>query len=154
MERIILWSLLIIGITLLFSSLRKPPIKNWILIFSLSSIFSTFFGVLVVEEKMLEYPVRFLSTYFSSSLLYEYLLFPVVCIYFYQTTYRSRYLNIVLQCIFYTTALTIIEFFIERYTELIKYHTWTWEYTFLSTFLLMMFIRFLMELINRKERHI
>jgi hypothetical protein len=154
MERIILWSLLIIGITLLFSSLRKPPIKNWILIFSLSSCFSTFFGVLVVEEKMLEYPVRFLRNYFSSSLLYEYLLFPVVCIYFYQTTYRSRYLNIVLQCILYTTVLTIIEFFFERYTELIKYHTWTWIYTFISTFLLMMFIRFLMQLISRKERYI
>ena len=154
MERIILWSLLIIGITLLFSSLRKPPIKNWILIFSLSSCFSTFFGVLVVEEKMLEYPVRFLSNYFSSSLLYEYLLFPVVCIYFYQTTYRSIYLNIVLQCILYTTVLTIIEFFFERYTELIKYHTWTWIYTFISTFLLMMFIRFLMQLISRKERYI
>lgn len=154
MERIILWSLLIIGVTLLFSSLRKPPIKNWILIFSLSSYFSTFFGVLVVEEKMLEYPVRFLSNYFSSSLLYEYLLFPVVCIYFYQTTYRSRYLNIVLQCILYTTVLTIIEIFFERYTELIKYHTWTWKYTFISTFLLILFIRFLMQLINWKERYI
>jgi len=154
MERIILWSLLIIGIALLFSSLRKPPIKNWILIFSLSSYFSTFFGVLVVEENMLEYPVRFLSHYFSSSLLYEYLLFPVVCIYFYQTTYRSSYLNIVLQCILYTTVLTIIEIFFERYTELIKYHTWTWKYTYISTFLLIMFIRFLMQLINRKERDI
>ncbi|WHY03241.1 CBO0543 family protein [Neobacillus sp. DY30] len=154
MERIILWSLLIIGITLLFSSLRKPPIKNWIIIFSLSSYFSTFVGVLVVEEKMLEYPVRFLSNYFSSSLLYEYLLFPVVCIYFYQTTYGSRYLNMVLQCILYTTVLTIIEVFFERYTELIKYHTWTWIYTFISTFILMMFIRFLMQLINSKERYI
>ncbi|MEH6908620.1 CBO0543 family protein [Neobacillus drentensis] len=58
----------------------------------------------------------------------------------------------VLQCILYTTVLTIIEFLFERYTELIKYHTWTWIYTFISTFLLMMFIRFLMQLINRKER--
>lgn len=154
MDRIMLWSLLIIGISLLLSSLRKPPIKNWILIFLLASCFSTFIGVLVVEEKMLEYPVRFLSNYFRSSLLYEYLLFPVVCIYFYQTTYRSRYPNMVLQCILYTTVLTIIEFFLERYTELIKYHTWTWIYTFISTFLLMMFIRFLMQLINRKEREI
>ncbi|MCM3118252.1 hypothetical protein M3610_23785 [Neobacillus sp. MER 74] len=152
MERIILWSLLIIGITLLIYSLRKPPIIKWIGIFALSSYFSTFFGVLVVEEEMLEYPVRFLSNYFSSSLLYEYLLFPVVCIYFYQTTYCSRYFNIVLQGILYTTVLTIIEILFERYTELIKYHTWTWKYTFISTFLLMLFIRFLMHLINRKER--
>ena len=151
MERIILWSLLIIGIVLLFFSLRKPPIKNWILIFLLTSYFSTFLGVLVVEKKMLEYPVRFLSNHFTSSLLYENLLFPVVCIYFYQTTYHLRYIGIVIQCTLYTSALTIIEIIFERYTDLIKYHTWTWIYTFISTFFLMMFVRILMQLINKKE---
>ena len=151
MERIILWSLLIIGIVLLFFSLRKPPIKNWILIFLLTSYVSTFLGVLVVEKKMLEYPIRFLSNHFTSSLLYENLLFPVVCIYFYQTTYHSRYISMVIQCTLYTSALTIIEIIFERYTDLIKYHTWTWIYTFISTFFLMMFVRILMQLINKKE---
>lgn len=151
MERIILWSLLIMGISLLFFSLRKPVIKNWILIFLLASYFSTFLGVLVVEEKMLEYPIRFLSNYFTSSLIYEYLLFPVVCIYFYQTTYHSRFLNIVLQCILYTIVLTIIEVLFERYTELIEYHTWTWLHTYISTFILMMFIRILLQLLNKKK---
>ncbi|MFP3125602.1 hypothetical protein OH784_23240 [Ectobacillus funiculus] len=152
MEKIILWSLLIIGIVLLFFSLRKPPIKNWILIFLLTSFFSMFLGVLVVEEKMLEYPIRFLSHYFTSSILYEHLLFPVVCIYFYQTTYHSRYINMVIQCLLYTSALTSIEIIFERYTELIKYYTWTWVYTFISTFFLMMFVRILMQLINKKEK--
>lgn len=151
MEKIILWSLLIIGISLLFFSLRKPLIKNWLLIFLLASCLTTFLGVLVVEEKWLEYPVRFLGNYFSSSLLYEYLLFPVVSIYFYQTTYHSRYLNIVLQCILYTTVLTIIEVYLERYTDLIEYHTWTWLHTYISTFFLMMLVRILLQLINKKE---
>jgi hypothetical protein len=151
-EKIILWSLLIIGIALLFFSLRKPPIKDWILIFLLTSFFSVFLGVLVVEEKMLEYPISFLSKYFSSSLLYEYLLLPVVCIYFYQATYYSRYPSIILKCALYTSVLTIIEVLLERYTDLIEYHTWTWIHTFISIFFLMMFIRILMQLINRQER--
>lgn len=151
MERIILWLLLIIGIALLFFSLRKPPIKDWILIFLLTSCFSIFIGVLVAKKKMLEYPIRFLSKYFSSSLLYEYLLLPVVCIYFYQTTYYSKYPSIILQCALYTSALTILEVLLERYTDLIEYHTWTWIHTFISTFFLMMFVRILMLLINRKE---
>jgi hypothetical protein len=150
-ERIILWSLLIIGIALLFSSLRKPPIKDWILIFLLTSYFSTILGVLVVEEKMIDYPINFLGEYFSSSILYEMLLLPVVCIYFYQKTYYSRYPDIILKCTLYTSALTIIEVLFERYTDLIKYYTWTWVYTFISLFFLMMFIRILMLLINKKE---
>jgi hypothetical protein len=118
----------------------------------LASFFSVFLGVLVVEEKMLEYPISFLSKYFSSSLLYEYLLLPVVCIYFYQATYYSRYPRIILKCALYTSVLTIIEVLLERYTDLIEYHTWTWLHTFISTLFLMMFIRILMQLINRQER--
>lgn len=152
MERTILWLLLVIGFVLFLCSLRKPPIKDKMLIALLTSYFSTFIGVLIVEKKMLDYPIRFLSSYFSSSLLYEYLLFPVVCIYFYQTTYKSRFPSIVLQCILYTSALTIVEVVFERYTDLIEYHTWTWIYTFISTFLLMMFIRILLLLLNRMEK--
>lgn len=152
MEIIILWSLLIIGIALLFFSLRKPPIKDMILIFLMTSYFTTFLGVLVVEEKMLEYPKNFLSNYFSSSLLYEYLLLPVICIYFYQATYHSRYSSIILKCALYTSVLTIIEVLLERNTELIEYHTWTWVHTFISIFFLMLFIRMLMQLINKQER--
>lgn len=151
MERIILWSLLIIGIALLFYSLRKPPIKDLIIIFLLTSFFSIFLGVLVVEENMIEYPISFLSNYFSSSLLYEYLLLPVVCIYFYQGTYYSRYPRMILKCALYTSVLTIIEVLLERYTDLIEYHTWTWVHTFISIFCLMMFIRISMKLIIRLD---
>lgn len=152
MEINILWSTLIIGIALFFYSLRKPPIKDFIIIFLLTSYFSIFLGVIVVEEKMIEYPISFLSNYFSSSLFYEYLLLPVVCIYFYQATYDSRYPSIILKCALYTSVLTIIEVFLERYTDLIEYHTWTWLHTFISIFFLMLFIRILMKFINKYDR--
>ncbi|MDQ1004958.1 hypothetical protein QFZ28_005498 [Neobacillus niacini] len=150
MERIILWALLLVGITLLIFSLRKPFIKDWILIFLLNAYLSTLIGVLVVEENMLEYPIRFLDNYFTSSLLYEYLLFPVVCIYLYQKTYNSSFKGIFLYCLLFTSALTVIEVLLERYTDLIEYHTWTWMHTFISTFILMFFIRSIMQLINQK----
>lgn len=149
-----MWLLLIIGILLLILSFKKSPIKEWILVFLLSSYFSTFLGVIIVEEEMLAYRVRFLSKHFDSSLLYEYLLFPVVCIYFYQTTYHSKYPSIILKCAIYTSALTIIEVIIEKYTNLIEYLTWTWMNTLFSTFFLMMFVRILMQLISKTERKI
>lgn len=146
-----LWSLLTIGIALLLFSLRKPPIKSKIIIFLLTAYISTFLGVLVVEKKMLEYPISFFSNYFSSSLLYEYLLFPVICIYFYQTSCHSNYFGMMLQCTLYSTVLTIIEAVLEKYTDLVEYHTWTWLYTLLSIFLLMMVIRILIQLIDKRD---
>jgi hypothetical protein len=151
MERIMLWSLLILGIALFLFSLQKPPIKTKLIIFLLTAYISTFFGVLVVEKNMLKYPINLFSNYFSSSLLYEYLLLPMVCIYFYQTSYHSSYFGMVLQCAMYTAALTIIEVVLERYTDLVEYHTWTWLYTLLSIFLLMMVIRILIQFIDMKD---
>lgn len=152
MEIIILWSLLIIGIALFLYSLRKPPIKDLLLIYFMTSFFSIFLGVIVVEEKLIEYPISFLSNYFSSSLLYEYLLFPVVCIYFYQATYNSKYPSMILKCLLFTSVLTIIEILLERYTDLIDYLNWSGVHSFISIFFLMLFIRISMKVINRFER--
>jgi hypothetical protein len=152
MDRIILWSMFIIGMVLLIFSLRKPLIKDTILVFIMKAYFSSFIGVIVVEEKMVEYPVRFLSKYFDASILFEYFLYPIMCVYFYQTTYHSSYAGIVLQCALYTAALTIIEVLCEKYTDLITYHTWTWMHSFISIFLLSLSVRIIVLLLNKIEK--
>jgi hypothetical protein len=148
MEQIMLWVLFFIGLLLFFFSLRKPPIKDWILMFMLSANITTFIGVFVERKNLLSYPVRFLSGYFDTNILYEYLWFPVVCIYFYQTTYQTSYRGIIGQGFVYSGVLTGLEVVVERYTDLLKYSTWTWLHTFISVFLLMLFLRFIMKLIN------
>jgi hypothetical protein len=154
MDRIILWALLIIGMVLLFFSLRKPLIKDSVLVFLMKSYFSTFFGVIVVEANLVEYPVRFLGQYFDTSIIFEYFLYPIMCVYFYQTSYRSSFLGIIVQCALYTSALTILEVLCEKYTNLIMYHTWTWLYSFLTIFLLSFLVRMLMQLINKREQQL
>jgi hypothetical protein len=151
-EKNILWGLLIIGFALVFFSLRKPPIKDWILIFLLTSNISIIIGTFVVAKNMLEYPVRFLNKQFDSSLLFESLLLPVVCVYFYQTTYHSGYRGIVLQGLLYTSVLTMIEVLFEKYTDLVEYHTWTWMHTFIGVFLLMLFVRIIYAVDKRENR--
>jgi hypothetical protein len=153
MDRIILWVFLIIGIVLFIFSLRKPLLlKDTILVFLLKAYFSTFIGVIVVEEKMIEYPVRFLGKYFQASILFEYFLYPIMCVYLYQTTVHSRFLGIVLQCALYTAALTIIEVLCEKYTDLITYHSWSWLHSYIFIFLLSLFVRLLVQWINNIEK--
>ncbi|WP_228485678.1 CBO0543 family protein [Thermaerobacillus caldiproteolyticus] len=156
MDRIILWSFFIIGLALLFFILRKPLIKerkpiikDTILVFLLKAYLSTYIGIFVATEKMIEYPVRFLSKYFETSIIFESFLYPIMCVYFFQTTYHSKFLGIVLQCALYTAALTIIEVLCEKYTDLIKYHTWTWMHSFITIFLLSLFVRMLMQWMNK-----
>lgn len=152
MDIFILWGLFILGLLLLFFSLGKQPLTHWLLIYFMNAYFSTFIGVFVVEEKMLEYPVKFLSDYFDTSLLFEYLLFPVVSIYFYQTTYHSKLGGVITLAFLYSATLTGIEVLFERYTGLIEYHTWTWMYSFLGMFLLILVVRGIMELVRRVSK--
>jgi hypothetical protein len=153
MDRIILWFFLIIGIVLFIFSLRKPHLlKDTILVFLLKAYFSTFIGVIVVEKKMVEYPVRFLGKYFEASILFEYFLYPIMCIYLYQTSVHSRFLGIVIQCALYTAALTSVEFLCEKYTDLIEYHSWTWVHSYLFIFLLSLLVRLLVQWINKIEQ--
>ncbi|WP_233414496.1 CBO0543 family protein [Thermaerobacillus caldiproteolyticus] len=156
MDRIILWSFFISGLALLFFILRKPLIKerkpiikDTILVFLLKAYLSTYIGIFVATEKMIEYPVRFLSKYFETNIIFESFLYPIMCVYFFQTTYHSKFLGIVLQCALYTAALTIIEVLCEKYTDLIKYHTWTWMHSFITIFLLSLFVRMLMQWMNK-----
>ncbi|BDG36435.1 CBO0543 family protein [Saccharococcus caldoxylosilyticus] len=152
MDRILLWALLIIGMVLLLFSLRKPLIKDTVLVYLLKAYFSSFFGVIVAGARLIEYPVRFLGQYFDTSILFEYFLYPIMCVYFYQTSYHSSVLGIIVQCALYTAALTTLEVLCEKYTDLIEYHGWTGMYSFITIFLLSFFVRMLMKLINKREQ--
>jgi hypothetical protein len=150
MDTMILWFLLFLGFILFGFIFRKPPIHYWLFTFLLTSYCSTFIGVIVVEKGMLEYPIRLLADYFESSILYEYLLFPIICVYFCQYTYDSTYRIWVIQAIFYNAFFTLVEIILEHYTDLIHYYTWTWLYTFISTFALMVIIRTIVQFLPRK----
>ncbi|MFD2924727.1 CBO0543 family protein [Halobacillus naozhouensis] len=148
MEPIILWFLLILGLSLLIIIMRNLPFKEFLFGYLLTSYFSIIIGVFVVEEEMLHYPSKLLGKHFDSSLLFEYLLFPVVCLYFYRTTYYSSHIGILLQATIYTSALTAVEIAFEKYTSLIEYHTWTGVHTFFSVLSFMIFIRVLIQLLR------
>ncbi|WP_163528802.1 CBO0543 family protein [Halobacillus ihumii] len=150
MESIILWLLLIIGVILLIFIMTKLPFMEFLFGYLLTSYFAIVIGVLVVEEKMIDYPDKFLQNHFDSSLLFEYLLFPVVCLFFYRTSYHSSRIGILLQAALYTAALTAMELTIERYTSLVEYSTWTGIHTFFSVLIFMIFIRVLLQLLRTR----
>lgn len=145
-----MWFFLILGIALFIFSLRKQPIKDWLFAFFTTSFFATVLGTVVIDLKLIEYLK--LGDTFNSGQIYELILFPVISVYFYQTSYRSNLLSIIIQCALYASGLTIPEVILEKYTDLIKFVDWHWTYTLLSVFCFMLAIRFLLKLINRKNK--
>ncbi|HLS07674.1 CBO0543 family protein [Lentibacillus sp.] len=148
MEVIVLWLFFFLGIILIFNTIRKPPVKDWLLCLLTAAYFTTFLGDIVVKAGLLSYPVK-LFPQFQSSILYEYLLLPLMCIYFYKTTYHKTVFDWIWQALVYSSVLTVSELLLEQNTNLIHYINWSWFHTLASQFLLLLFIRWLLQLINK-----
>lgn len=90
-------------------------------------------GLVAVQLGLLQYPYRELSSVNRTSFVFEYLVLPIMCIHF-DTRFPERSSNAV-KCIYYfgvTSAFTVIEYYTEKYTLLLKYTGWHISWTFIS----------------------
>lgn len=148
-EMNILRSLYALGIVSFFNLIRKPPVKDWVIIFLLKSYIASIFDNILVKKGYLKYPVNLFKT-FDISVLFSYLIFPVTCIYFNQVTRNSRMSEILAKSLLFSAPSAVAEHLIERKTNLIKYKkTWNSFYSFATIATTFLMVRFLMELIRK-----
>ena len=132
-EKTILISSWIIIAILLWKFVPLNRIREAQLVFFFKQFLTWFFGLAVVEARLLEYPVRFFSYASRASFTFEYVVYPSICalfnLHFPQNKSITRK---VLYYIYYSSTITIIEVILEVYTDLIKYTGWTWYYTWIT----------------------
>jgi hypothetical protein len=148
-ERKILRLLFLFGIVSFLFSVRKPPVKDWLIIFLLKSYIASILDNILVKKGYLKYPVNLFKT-FDISVLFSYLLFPVSCIYFNQATKNSGTLGIIVKSILFSAPSSLAEDWIEKNTKLITYKkSWTSLHSFFSIASTFLLVRFLMSLIRK-----
>lgn len=143
MEKSTLKVLFILGILSFLQLIRKPPIKDWLLIFFLKSYIASIMDTLLVKKGYLKYPVSLFKT-FDISVLFSYLIFPVTCIYFNQATKHSGPLSTLFKLFLFTAPPTVVENWLERNTKLIRYKkSWTSFHSFFSIAATFLAVKFL-----------
>ena len=145
-------ALLAIGLLAFYRLVRKPPVKDWLLIFFLKSYLASILDNLLVKKGYLKYPVSLFKT-FDISVIFSYLIFPVVCIYFNQITRNSSAISIILKSILFTAPSALAEHWLEKNTKLIKYkRNWTSYHSFASIASTFLLVRLLIGGIRRMAR--
>jgi len=140
-EIIILRSLAFFAITVFFKLIRKPPLKDWLIIFFFKSYMASIIDNFLVKKGYLKYPVRIFK-FIDYSFLFSYLIFPIACVYYNQVTRNSNIIGILLKCIIFTLPSTVAEFYLEKYTDLIKYKkNWNANYSFVTIALTFLLVR-------------
>ncbi len=142
MDRKLLRIFLLIGILLIPFTFKREKLKDWMLIFFLKGYISSFIAKVVVRNQNIHYPIRLMPKFFDISIVFDYLLFPILCVVFNRTSLHSKPLSIFLQSLVFSLPMTVIELILERYTDLIKYKKgWNWMITYGSLNATFLFVR-------------
>lgn len=150
MDKKILKFLLGIGVLLLPFAFKRKKLTEWFLVFFIKGYISSILATIMVEKKKFYFPVRFKPKIFKISIVFDYLLFPLLCVFFNRTTLHSKPIQIFFQAFFYSLPMTIIEAVLERFTKLIKYNKgWTWFTTLWALMSTFLFVRLFMAIIRK-----
>lgn len=124
----------IAGLVLLLFAVDWFYFRDWVVVFLFKNLLDNIFGIVVVNLNLLEYPVRFLPHLFEGSLLFEFWIFPILCILYNQVTRVSGLGAILYYAFIYSALITGAEYILEVYTDLIHYINWHWYTTLVTIF--------------------
>jgi hypothetical protein len=132
-DRTILNLLTTIGIggSIFFLLRKKGEIKDWFLIYFIKTLVSTIFDGPVIKTKYLQYPHRYFPKLFDSNIVFLYIIFPLSCVVYNQFTYKMKPLKSILSVILFSGPMTLVENWLEKNTNLVKYNKgWNGYITF------------------------
>jgi hypothetical protein len=132
-EIVILIVSIIVSVLLLWTFVSKDKILKAHVSFLFMQVQTWLFGAIVVENRLIEYPVRFVYYAYRVSLVFEYFVFPTVSVLFnIHFPSGKGFIHKILYIIAFPTVLTIIEVLLEKYTDVIKYLHWAWYWSWLT----------------------
>lgn len=132
-ERIIEISSWVITAVLLLVLVPLSRIREALVIFFVKQTITWYFGVLVVQQGLIQYPVRFFSKATNTSFTFEFFVYPSICVLFnLYFPFAKSYLWQIVYYVGFATSLTVLEVSLEKHTQLIQYIKWSWFWTWIT----------------------
>ena len=148
-EKNLIKCLYFFGICSFIYVIKKPLAKDWLLVFFIKSYYASLVDNLVVKRGYIQYPTRF-PKQVKTSILFDYILFPITCVFYNQLTKDSRIIHCLIRVLYFSVPITIVEQWLEKNTQLIKYKNgWNWKTSFYSLSFSFLLVRFIMSVIRR-----
>lgn len=149
-----------LGITLIINLiilipllLRKPPIKDWVIVYLFNAVTNGIIDNVISKLKIVKYPVKLFSKIFDTHLLFDFFLYPTFTIIFNQMTEKDKIFPIIYKLILITIPPFFVELWAERKTDLIKWsRKWKWYHTFFSLILKSLMTRLMIALIRKADQ--
>ena len=121
----------LLTIALLLLLVNRKQLLEAQVSFMFMQVLTWLFGAVIVENKLIAYPVDFLNYAYRTSFSFEYFIFPAVSA-IYNIHFPRHFGLLVKTCYILGIpgAITALETVIERKTEIIDYINWHWFWSF------------------------
>ena len=152
-KRLLTIALLINTIILIPLILRKPPIKDWVIVYLFNAVTNGILDKFLTKYKFVKYPVRLFPEVFKTHLLFDFFLYPTFTVLYNQITYKDNALKAFIKLILITIPPFLIEVLAEKKTDYIIWtQKWKWYHTLFSLILKSSVTRLLITSIRRLSK--
>lgn len=118
------WFFLILSIVFLIFLLRKPPLKDWLLVFLIRDGYAGITDAFLVYFNFIEYPIRFLPQIFPITILFDFIVYPTLGVLFAQITDKDKVGMIIIKAFLFNIPIALLEWWFEKNTDLIHFIHW------------------------------
>lgn len=132
--------------------LKKPPIKDWVIVYLLNGLTNGIIDKFLSSYKIIQYPVRYFANVFKINILFDFLLYPTITVYYNQITKNDNIFAIAYKLLFIIIPMFLIELWAKKRTNLIKWNKWwKWYHTIISLTVKSLVTRAFIEAIRKIE---
>lgn len=133
--------------------LRKPPIKDWVIVYLFNAITNGIIDNALTKFKIIKYPSRLFPKVFDTHILFDFFLYPTFTIIYNQMTSKDNLFAIIYKLFVITIPVFLIEFLAENKSNLVEWtKKWKWYHTFFSIILKSLTTRLFIAIVRKVDK--
>ncbi|MDR0137603.1 CBO0543 family protein [Metabacillus idriensis] len=153
MEKTMIKGLFVLCAVMFPFVIRKPNVKEMLIVFFAKGILSTLIDAYVVNTKRIEYPIRPFPKIFKTNILFDMVFFPLLSVIWVRQSYKDNLPGILLKSLTWSVPMSIAQWYMEKRTRLFKWKKWSVFHTFASVSFTLFTIRALAELVKWADKN-
>ncbi|MGO4275074.1 CBO0543 family protein [Paenibacillus sp. TAF58] len=132
MEKILLRILFVSSLAAVPFILKRKNLLMFLTVFFTKCVLSSSLDSYFIKKGKISYPVRPLAKIFDTNILYDLLFYPLLSVVWVRWTYHSKPTELIARSLFFSGPMTLLQWFLERKTDLFRWKSWTALHSFAS----------------------
>ncbi|WP_063891744.1 CBO0543 family protein [Paenibacillus sp. Soil787] len=149
MEKILLRILFASSLAAAPFILKRNNLLMYLTVFFTKCVLSSSIDSFFIKKGHISYPVRPLSKVFDTNILYDFLFYPLLSVIWIRYSYQSKPRELITRSLFFSVPMTLLQWFLERKTDLFRWKSWSVLHTFASLNFTLFTIRGFVGLLKR-----